>query len=270
MDLHIQATPSRYKPGVGLRPMRPADVQGVPDVDGRVSYNDLVDKLPALYAALYGSAAAHARNGLNVVMDVYHHEHYPQAAPHSRHRKARTRRDPNTVRRRERTPRRDLGSSGADLGTAPRGRRGGRPPRGRDARRRSTRAALRHRTRHVGTVTGRVCRSHRQTPRRGSGKTSCRTSTRGEVPPTSVHLDAPLRTASGRSGPRDSRAGSAPHPVGDPLALASACVSPNRAIRSSTASAPNRRLRGTNDAPFGAGFTFAVAVIYVRALSSGS
>ena len=78
MDLHIQATPSRYKPGVGLRPMRPEDVPGAKDVDGRVSYNDLVDSVPALYAALYGSAAAHARNGLNVVMDVYHHEHYPR------------------------------------------------------------------------------------------------------------------------------------------------------------------------------------------------
>jgi len=78
MDLHIQATPPRFKPGVGLRPMRPQDAQGVQDVDGRVSYNDLVDAVPALYAALYGSAAAHARNGLNVVMDVYHHEHYPK------------------------------------------------------------------------------------------------------------------------------------------------------------------------------------------------
>ena len=73
MDLHIQATPPRYKPGVGLRPVRPEDVQ---DVDGRVSYKDLVDAVPALYASLYGSAAVHARNGLNVVMDVYHHDNY--------------------------------------------------------------------------------------------------------------------------------------------------------------------------------------------------
>jgi chloramphenicol 3-O phosphotransferase len=76
MDLHIQATPPRYKPGVGLRPLRPEDVQDAQDVDGRVSYSELVDAVPALYAALYGSAAAHARSGLNVVMDVYHHEHY--------------------------------------------------------------------------------------------------------------------------------------------------------------------------------------------------
>ena len=64
MDLHIQATPPRYKPGVGLRPMRREDVV---DIDGRVAYIDLVDAVPALYASLYGSAAAHARNGLNVV-----------------------------------------------------------------------------------------------------------------------------------------------------------------------------------------------------------
>jgi chloramphenicol 3-O phosphotransferase len=75
MDLHIQATPTRYKPGVGLRPMRPQDAR---DVEGRVRYRDLVDAVPALYAALYGSAAAHARNGLNVVMDVYHHDNYPK------------------------------------------------------------------------------------------------------------------------------------------------------------------------------------------------
>ena len=73
MDLHIRATPPRYKPGVGLRPVRPEDVQ---DVDGRVSYTELVDAVPALYASLYGSAAVHARNGLNVVMDVYHHDNY--------------------------------------------------------------------------------------------------------------------------------------------------------------------------------------------------
>lgn len=75
MDLHIQATPPRYKPGVGLRPVRLEDVR---DVDGRVSYADLVDAVPAFYASLYGSAAAHARNGLNVVMDVYHHDNYPK------------------------------------------------------------------------------------------------------------------------------------------------------------------------------------------------
>lgn len=75
MDLHIQATPTRYKPGVGLRPVHPEDVR---DVDGRVSYDELVDAVPALYASLYRSAAVHARHGLNVVMDVYHHDNYPK------------------------------------------------------------------------------------------------------------------------------------------------------------------------------------------------
>ena len=73
MDLHIQATPPRYRPGVGLRPSRPEDLG---EADGRASNRDLVDVVPALYASLYGSAAAHARNGLDVVMDVYHHDHY--------------------------------------------------------------------------------------------------------------------------------------------------------------------------------------------------
>lgn len=75
MDLHIQATPPRYRPGVGLRPMRPEDAG---DADGRVPYRELVAAVPALYAALYGSAAAHARHGLDVVMDVYHHDDYPE------------------------------------------------------------------------------------------------------------------------------------------------------------------------------------------------
>lgn len=75
MDLHIQATPAHYKPGVGLRPTRPQDVT---QVEGRVPYADLVDAVPSLYAALYGSATVHARHGLNVVMDVYHHNDYPK------------------------------------------------------------------------------------------------------------------------------------------------------------------------------------------------
>jgi chloramphenicol 3-O phosphotransferase len=75
MDLHIQATPPRYKPGVGLRPTGREDVLDGNE-NGRVPYNDLVDAVPALYASLYGSAAAHARNGLNVVMDIYHHDNY--------------------------------------------------------------------------------------------------------------------------------------------------------------------------------------------------
>jgi chloramphenicol 3-O phosphotransferase len=36
----------------------------------------LEDRVPILYAALYESVAAHARLGLNVVCDVYHHDFY--------------------------------------------------------------------------------------------------------------------------------------------------------------------------------------------------
>lgn len=55
-------TPPRYAPGIGLRPggERP-DIEAV---------------IPALYAALYESVAAHSRQGLNVVVDVAHHDAY--------------------------------------------------------------------------------------------------------------------------------------------------------------------------------------------------
>jgi len=55
-------TPARLQPGVGLRPggERP----------------DLEDGVVQLYAALYESIAAHARLGLDVVVDVGHHESY--------------------------------------------------------------------------------------------------------------------------------------------------------------------------------------------------
>jgi chloramphenicol 3-O phosphotransferase len=55
-------TPPRYRPGIGLRPggERP----------------DLEFLVPVLYAALYESIAAHSRLGLNVVVDVGHHDDY--------------------------------------------------------------------------------------------------------------------------------------------------------------------------------------------------
>jgi chloramphenicol 3-O phosphotransferase len=37
---------------------------------------DLEDVVLALYLGLYGSVAAHARAGVNVVVDVGHHDHY--------------------------------------------------------------------------------------------------------------------------------------------------------------------------------------------------
>jgi chloramphenicol 3-O phosphotransferase len=56
-------TPPRYRPGMGLRP-GPAGADR-PDLEPLV---------PALYLALYGSIAAHSREGLNVVVDVGHHD----------------------------------------------------------------------------------------------------------------------------------------------------------------------------------------------------
>ncbi len=60
VDAVMKLTPARYHPGIGLRPggERP----------------DLEPLLAALYAALYESIAAHSRLGLNVVVDVGHHE----------------------------------------------------------------------------------------------------------------------------------------------------------------------------------------------------
>jgi chloramphenicol 3-O phosphotransferase len=55
-------TPERYRPGVGLRPggERP----------------ELEALVPVLFAAMYDSIAAHSRLGLNVVVDVGHHDAY--------------------------------------------------------------------------------------------------------------------------------------------------------------------------------------------------
>lgn len=53
-------TPPRYQPGIGLRPGE----------DG----HELVPLVPVLYGAMYESIAAHSRAGLNVVVDVGHHD----------------------------------------------------------------------------------------------------------------------------------------------------------------------------------------------------
>jgi chloramphenicol 3-O phosphotransferase len=55
-------TPPRYRPGVGLRPggERP----------------DLEPWVPVFYSAMYESVAAHSRLGLNVAVDVGHHDGY--------------------------------------------------------------------------------------------------------------------------------------------------------------------------------------------------
>jgi chloramphenicol 3-O phosphotransferase len=60
VDVARQTTPSRYQPGIGLRPGEP-DHPAAPFV-------------PLLYAGWYESIAAHSRVGLNVVVDVGHHD----------------------------------------------------------------------------------------------------------------------------------------------------------------------------------------------------
>ncbi len=61
VDIFVRdVTPPRYRPGIGLRP-------GEAD-------HPVAPLVPALYAALYDSIAAHSRAGLNVVADVGHHD----------------------------------------------------------------------------------------------------------------------------------------------------------------------------------------------------
>ena len=58
-------TPPRLRPGIGLRP-------------GGGERPDIEELIPALYAAFYDSVAAHSRHGLNVVVDVGHHDAYAE------------------------------------------------------------------------------------------------------------------------------------------------------------------------------------------------
>lgn len=62
VDAVIRATPEAHQPGIGLRPggERP----------------DLEPFVERSYLALYGAIAAYAREGLNVVADVGHHDAY--------------------------------------------------------------------------------------------------------------------------------------------------------------------------------------------------
>jgi chloramphenicol 3-O phosphotransferase len=62
VDSFMKMTPERYQPGIGLRPggERP----------------DLEPLIVNLYHAMYESIAAHSRLGLNVVVDVGHHDFY--------------------------------------------------------------------------------------------------------------------------------------------------------------------------------------------------
>jgi len=62
VDRFMQMTPERYQPGIGLRPggERP----------------DLEPIIVILYRAMYEAIAMHSRLGLNVVVDVGHHDAY--------------------------------------------------------------------------------------------------------------------------------------------------------------------------------------------------
>ena len=62
VDRFMPMAPARLHPGIGLRP------------GGEAPH--LEPTLPVLYAALYESVAAHSRLGLNVVVDVGHHDDY--------------------------------------------------------------------------------------------------------------------------------------------------------------------------------------------------
>lgn len=62
VDGFMRMTPARYQPGIGLRPgsERP----------------DLEPLIMVLYRGMYEAIAAHSRLGLNVVVDVGHHDAY--------------------------------------------------------------------------------------------------------------------------------------------------------------------------------------------------
>lgn len=62
VDAGMAALPERLRPGLGLRPGG--------------EHPELEDLVVALYSALYASVAAYAHLGINVVVDVAHHESY--------------------------------------------------------------------------------------------------------------------------------------------------------------------------------------------------
>ena len=62
VDRFMQMTPARYLPGMGLRPGG--------------ERQDMEPLVQILYRAMYESIAAHSRFGLNVVVDVGHHDAY--------------------------------------------------------------------------------------------------------------------------------------------------------------------------------------------------
>jgi chloramphenicol 3-O phosphotransferase len=76
IDHHIRTLPAWLSPGAGLRPYAVASAGTQAD---RTRLLRIEQAVPRLYAALYGSAPAHAQEGYDVVMDVADHGAYSVA-----------------------------------------------------------------------------------------------------------------------------------------------------------------------------------------------
>lgn len=71
-DRYIRITPEQYRPGIGLRPAGIEKMEEKP-----FARREKIEALvPTMYAAMYESIAAHGRLGVNVVVDVGHHDDY--------------------------------------------------------------------------------------------------------------------------------------------------------------------------------------------------
>lgn len=73
LDHHIRTLPDWLAPGAGLRPFAVAHASSEQE---RQRLLRIEEQVPSLYAAMYASAAAHVRQGFDVVMDVGHHGAY--------------------------------------------------------------------------------------------------------------------------------------------------------------------------------------------------
>jgi len=73
VDHHIRTLPAWLSPGAGLRPFA---VDHAGSDENRARLLAIEAQVPGLFRAMYASAAAHAREGFDVVMDVGHHGAY--------------------------------------------------------------------------------------------------------------------------------------------------------------------------------------------------
>ncbi|MDE2887280.1 MAG: chloramphenicol phosphotransferase [Gemmatimonadota bacterium] len=71
-DRYIRSTPEQYRPGVGLRPAGIEKMEEKP----YARREEIEALVPTMYAAMYDSIAVHSRLGVNVVVDVGHHDDY--------------------------------------------------------------------------------------------------------------------------------------------------------------------------------------------------